>query len=236
MITGHIQFARAFTNRIWAEFMGFGIVEPVDDFDLTRCDPKNPPPAPWTLQPSNPALLETMARDFQQHNYSFKQFVKTIMKSNAYRLSSRYDGEWKDRYAGYYARKFVRMLSAAELHDAITLVTARPASGKNGATGSMVMEMPDPKMAGAESTNFMRIFGQSNRDDMPKKVPSSSLQAMLLMQSSLVTERVRAQKNSRVEQLLKTATGRSRSDRADLSCDGIAKSHGAGDCGGEEGA
>ncbi len=202
LMTGNIQFARALSNRIWAEFMGFGIVEPVDDFDLTRCDPKNPPPAPWTLQPSNPALLEAMAGDFQQHNYSFKQFVKTIMKSNAYRLSSRYQGEWKDTYAKYYARKFVRMLSAAELHDAITQVTARPATGKGAAATSTIMEMPDPKLAGAESSNFMRIFGQSNRDDMPKKVPPSSLQAMLLMQSSLVTERVKAQKSSRVEQLL----------------------------------
>lgn len=70
----------------------------------------------------------------------------------------------------------------------------------------MVMEMPDPKLAGAESTSFMRIFGQSNRDDMPKKTLPSALQAMLLMQSSLVTERVRARDNSRVEQLLKTAT------------------------------
>ena len=35
MLTADIQFARATTNRIWAELMGFGIVEPVDDFDLT---------------------------------------------------------------------------------------------------------------------------------------------------------------------------------------------------------
>ena len=64
MITGNIQFSRAFTNRIWAELMGFGIVEPVDEFDLARYDPKHPPPAPWTIQPSNPELLDAMAKDF----------------------------------------------------------------------------------------------------------------------------------------------------------------------------
>src|SRR5262249_55217671 len=151
MLTGHIQFARAFTNRIWAEFMGFGIVDPVDEFDLVRCDPKNPPPAPWTLQPSNPELLDAMARDFQQHGYSFKGFVKTLMKSNAYQLSSRFDGKWQESYTHYYARHYVRILSAAELHDAITIVTARPAAGKGAQSASMVMEMPDPKQAGAES-------------------------------------------------------------------------------------
>ena len=38
---------------------------------------------------------------------------------------------------------------------------------------------------------------------MPKKVPQSSLQAMLLMQSRIVTERVTAKGGTRVEQLLK---------------------------------
>ena len=204
MITNSPQFSRAFTNRIFAEFMGFGIVEPADEFDLARYDPKHPPPAPWTLQPSNPELLDAMARDFAQNHYSFRHFVKTLMRSSAYQLSSRFDGEWKPEYTQYYARKYVRMLTAAELHDAIVLATAKPgevlaADNKDG----MVMQMPEPGKAGAETKNFLRIFGQSNRDDMPKKVPQSSLQAMLLMQSRIVTERVAAKDGSRVEQLLK---------------------------------
>jgi hypothetical protein len=40
---------------------------------------------------------------------------------------------------------------------------------------------------------------------MPKKTPPSSLQAMLLMQSNLVTSRVKARDHSRVEQLLQSA-------------------------------
>jgi len=51
MMTGNLQFSRTLTNRIWAELMGFGIVEPVDDFDLTRYNPATPLPAPWTRQP-----------------------------------------------------------------------------------------------------------------------------------------------------------------------------------------
>src|SRR5205085_6471988 len=94
MMTSHIQFSRAFTNRVWAEFMGFGIVEPVDEFDLDN-----------TNQPSNPALLDALAKDFQKNQYSFKTLVKTIMKSSAYQLSSRFEGEWEERYASYYARK-----------------------------------------------------------------------------------------------------------------------------------
>jgi hypothetical protein len=203
MITTNIQFGRAFANRIWAEFMGFGIVEPVDEFDLARFDPKNPPPAPWTLQPSNPELLDALAKDFAANNYSFRHLVRTIMKSSAYQISSSFPGEWKPEYTQYYSRKYVRMLSAAELHDAIVMATAKPGEPlPAGSSDDMVMQMPEPGKASPEVKNFLRTFGQSNRDDMPKKVPQSSLQAMLLMQSRIVTERVMAKGGTRVEQLL----------------------------------
>ncbi|MBL8234442.1 MAG: DUF1553 domain-containing protein, partial [Bryobacterales bacterium] len=196
ILTSHIQFSRATTNRIWAELMGFGIVEPVDDFDLARED-----------QASNPELLQALAVEFQKSNYSIRQLIRAIMTSSAYQLSSRFEGDWEERYTGYYARKYVRMLSAAELHDAITLATARPAKLPSGAANvPMVQQMADPKRAGKDVDSFMKTFGQSNRDDMPKKTPPSSLQAMLLMQSKIVTDRVLAMGGSRVETLLASAS------------------------------
>ena len=204
MMTSHIQFGRAYTNRIWAELMGFGIVEPIEDFDLARYNPKGPVPNGLTKQASNPELLDAMAKDFMSHNYSVRHFLKTVMKSSAYQLSSRYDGEWKDEYAPYYARRFVRLLDAAQLHDAISVATAKPGAFSSGKERMpMVTQVSDPGKASGDVKNFMRIFGQSNRDDMPKHVPPSSLQAMMLMQSKIVTERVAAKGSSRVDQLLK---------------------------------
>ncbi|MBM3740246.1 MAG: DUF1553 domain-containing protein [Acidobacteria bacterium] len=206
ILTGHIQFSRATVNRIWAELMGFGIVEPVDDFDLARYDPKNPPPAPWTIQPSNPALLDAMAVDFQRNGYSLRKLVRTIMKSSAYQLSSKFDGAWKDQYATYYARKYVRPLTAAELHDAIVVATAKKLSYASGDRKvPMVQQMSEPKKAPGEVQGFMRIFGQSTRDDMPKKMAITSLQAMVLMQSKMVNQAVLAMENTRVDQLVKQA-------------------------------
>jgi hypothetical protein len=207
MMTSHIQFRRAFMNRLWSELMGFGIVEPVDDFDLDRYDAKNPPPAPWTIQPSNPELLDAMAEDFGKNNYSFRHAIRTIMKSSAYQLSSSFPGEWNDKYTSYYARKYVRMLTAPELHDAISLATGRPGSFSSGTEKvGMAMQMPEPGKAGNDVKTFMRTFGQASRDDMPKKVPQSSLQAMLLMQSKVVTEKVTASKGGLLAGLLeKTA-------------------------------
>lgn len=203
IMTSHIQFSRAFANRIWGELMGFGIVEPVDEFDLARYDRNNLPEG-WALQPSNPELLDAMAAEFQKSGYSFKKLVRTIMLSSAYQLSSNFEGAWKEQYAPYYARKYVRMLSAAELHDAISLATARPGELSSGqAKVPLVQMMSEPKKADKQTQGFMKVFGQSNRDDMPKKTSPSSLQAMLLMQSKIVTDRVLALNGSRVEQLLK---------------------------------
>ena len=70
------------------------------------------------------------------------------MKSSAYQLSSSFPGEWQETYTPYYARKYVRMLSAPELHDAIALATGRPGSFSSGTEKvGMAMQMPDPKKA-----------------------------------------------------------------------------------------
>ena len=66
MLTADLQFSRATTNRIWAELMGFGIVEPVDDFDLNRYYPDQPLPKGWTVQPSNPYLLDAHGEGFPE--------------------------------------------------------------------------------------------------------------------------------------------------------------------------
>ncbi|MEJ7608731.1 MAG: DUF1553 domain-containing protein [Bryobacteraceae bacterium] len=66
MLTSHPQFARTAVNMIWAELMGVGIVDPPFEFDMDRQDPKNPPPAPWTVQPTHPELLDALSRICRQ--------------------------------------------------------------------------------------------------------------------------------------------------------------------------
>jgi hypothetical protein len=106
-------------NYIWAEFFGRGIVDPPDSFDPARLDPDNPPPDPWTLQPSNAALLNALAQHFIDGGYSLKSLMREIVNSETYQLSSRYDGEWNPDWEPYFARKFVRRLWAEEVHDAV---------------------------------------------------------------------------------------------------------------------
>ena len=72
----HIQFARTAVNIVFQKLMVVGLVEPYDGFDLTRLDPKNPPPAPWTIQPTNPELLEALAEDFRPITSAFNALSK----------------------------------------------------------------------------------------------------------------------------------------------------------------
>src|SRR5262249_14559518 len=68
-------FARAVVNRYWAHFFGRGLVDPPDDMRVT-----NPP--------SNPALLDALAKDLVDHQYSLKHLVRTLVKSRTYGLGA----------------------------------------------------------------------------------------------------------------------------------------------------
>ncbi len=203
MLTAHPQFARATANLFWAKLMGQGIVEPFDEFDLARQDPHNVPKG-WDLQPSHPELLEDLAAGFRTHNHSLKYLFRTITQSSAYQLSARFNGEWKDSYSKYFARKFVRQLGAEEIHDSIATATSRPGAFKRGKENMpMAMQVSGPAGSG-DSKTLLAAFGQSNRSNPPKDPTGSPLQPLLMMQSGVVNDRVIAAKDSRVQRLLDT--------------------------------
>jgi hypothetical protein len=198
MLTSHPQFARATVNLIWAEMMGIGIVDPPTEFDLARQDPKNPPPQPWSIQPSHPELLDFLAKDFEAKNYSLRHIIKLIAKSSAYQLSSKFRGEWKPAYASYFARHYARRLSAEQLYDAISQSTGVfveiPIMGTNLKV-KYVMQTRGPYDLEGELMHikhFLASLGRSNRDEGNKSLVGSIAQAALLLNSKIVKGRVRA--------------------------------------------
>jgi hypothetical protein len=212
LLTSDRQFARATVNLLWWEMFGVGIVDPPFSWDLARIDPKNPPPAPWTLQPSHPELLEALAQYFIDHDYSLRSVITLIAKSNAYQLSSQFPGEWKAAYAPYFARKFVRRLKAEEIHD--SLVTA------TNLLTEYVIRTTDLKVkyameAGPEDFTdrgnpsgkqvhfFLDAFGQTNREASERSNDGEITQAILLMNSPFVLDQVKARDGSFLAGLLK---------------------------------
>jgi len=55
-----------------------------------------------------------------------------------------------------------------------------------------------------EAKNFLRTFGQANREQFDRQPGGSILQAMMLMNSPFVTKRVMASNNSLVDQLVRS--------------------------------
>lgn len=214
MLTEHPQFARATVNLIWKQFFGLGIVDPVDSFDMARLNPTAALPAPWTCQPTNAALLNALAADFAKQRFSLKQLMRTVTRSSAYQLSSRFDGAWQEAYTPYFARHYVRLLSAEQVHDAIAQATQVFGSynrndyvyGHALAPVRFWTEAASPEdISNGEAKNFLRTFGQANREQFDRQSVGSILQAMMLMNSSFVTRRVQAAQGSLVEQLVKSS-------------------------------
>ncbi|HLK50875.1 MAG TPA: DUF1549 domain-containing protein [Bryobacteraceae bacterium] len=198
-ITGDFQFARAAVNYVWAYFFGQGIVDPPDTFDPMRLDPNNPPPAPWTLQPTNPALLNALAQHFIDSGYNLKALMSEIVNSDTYQLSSRYPGTWNPAWQPYFARKYVRRLWAEEVRDGVAQtsglmpnLTVTGFTDQGFANPTYAMQLPDVVIGTNDGNgdNLMNNFLRGNRDDQPRKQDGSILQALSLMNNPFIEARI----------------------------------------------
>jgi hypothetical protein len=194
-VTADIQFSRAIVNYIWEKFMVQAFVSPSNTFDLARLDPGKPPQAPWTLQPTNPELLEALAEWFQANHYDLRALMSLIAKSNAYQLSSTYPGTWDLTYVPYYARRYVRRLDAEEVHDAIAKATDAP--GYYTLSGALppvrwAMQFPGTEEPASDGTvaAFLNAFGRGDRDVNPRRSDGSILQSLDLLNSPVLLSRI----------------------------------------------
>ncbi len=210
MLTTHPQFARTTVNLIWAELMGSGIVDPPLDFDLARQDPANPPPTPWTIQPTHPELLNALAEDFRTHNHDLRRLMRGIVSSKAYQLSSSFPGEWKESYDGYFARRKMRRLSAEQAWDAISQLNNVFTEVKitySAKKAKYIMQTHSPQDLDKTDRPLYKIlqaFGECDRYDYEASRRPSMTQAALLLNDKIVRDRVKVQKGSRLETLLKS--------------------------------
>lgn len=210
LVTADRQFARAAVNYIWEKIMVEALVSPSNTFDPDRLDPNAVLPSGWTLQPANAQLLEALTDNFIQSNYNLRTLLATIVKSNAYQLSSQYPGNWNLSMVPYYARKYVRRLDAEEVHDAIMTATGIGASyqlrdqlGVNTWVVNWAMQLPDTTLPGGNASTFLNSFLRGDRDVKPRSQEPSIQQALNLMNNTFVMTRIHQNNaNSTVSKLL----------------------------------
>jgi hypothetical protein len=135
-------FARALVNRYWKHFFGRGLVEPEDDLRAT-----NPP--------TNPELLDALAKHFVEHHYDLKDLIRTLCTSQAYRLSAVPNAHNADDRQNF-SRFLPKRLQAEVLLDAIDEVTQAKTAFKGVAKETRAVQLPDNLV----DSYFLSVFGR----------------------------------------------------------------------------
>jgi hypothetical protein len=166
-------FARAFVNRVWANYFNVGIVNPPDDLSLS-----NPP--------SNAALLDYLANGFIKHNYDMKWLHREITSSRTYQMS------WKPNATNRldqrnFSHAVLRRLPAEVAYDAV-----RQATSSDQAVAGMQADCSDRAIGIAGTTRrggraispyALGLFGRSVREtncDCDRSNEPSLLQTVFL--------------------------------------------------------
>lgn len=196
-------FAKAVANRYWAHFFGRGIVDPLDDMRVT-----NPP--------SNPELLDALAKTLTDSKYSLKTLVKTIVKSRTYQLSA-IPNEFNKHDKQAYARYYPKRLGAEVLLDAVNQVTAAPGQFGGLPTDTYApkraIQLPDESFA----SYFLDVFGRPQRISACEceRVSEANLaQALHLLNSDEVQNKL-SRAGGRADALLNAKDARSDSEKVE---------------------
>ena len=137
-------FAKALVNRYWKHFFNRGLIEPEDDMRDS-----NPP--------SNPELLDAMAKSFVASGYDLKQLIRTITQSTTYQLSAvpnAHNAIDRQNFSRYYPKR----LQAEVLLDAINNVVDAKSAFDGLPVGTRATALPDNSF---NTTNyFLTVFGR----------------------------------------------------------------------------
>jgi len=134
------QFSRSLVNRVWAELLGLGFVNPVDDFTDEN-------------KPSHPKLLNYLAEEFIAQGYDIRKLVRMIVTSDAYqrgRLTGIDDPTRRAAETAFVSTP-VRRMTSEVLFDSIVLAghlfDVKHEAGKNMKT-QWVMSQVEKKKDG----------------------------------------------------------------------------------------
>ncbi len=192
-------FARAIANRVWANFFGVGLVEPVDDLRLSN-------PA------SNEELLAAVTQYLVDQKYDLKALMRLILQSATYQRSSE-PAEASRGDTRYFASYYPRRLMAEATLDAISQVAGVPTEFTEieypGADfvktefypkGTRALQLYDAAVV----SRFLRTFGRHQRMvtcQCDRSNEPSLVQALHISNGDTIREKLAA-KDGKVEALV----------------------------------
>lgn len=155
MVSQSPWYRRAVVNRIWSQFLGFGLSNPVDDIG-----PHNPA--------SHPQLLEQLAEQFGKHGYDVRATMRWIALSEGFGLSSKASGNSQlvdapeSGRPPLFARYYSRPMQAEQLFDSLRMLAdARRNSDKRPGTDAsrQAFLAPLARRLGPDAVNDDKIVG-----------------------------------------------------------------------------
>ena len=170
-------FSRALVNRVWGNFMGRGIVHPVDDVRATN-------PA------SNEELFTALSKDFVASGFDVKKLIRTIMNSSVYQLSSDANATNQNDNM-YYSKYIVKRLPAEVLLDAMSQVTGVATKFDRYPAGMRALQLPDTQV----KSEFLASFGRPARitcDAAERSVEPSIAQALHVINGDTLNKKLNA--------------------------------------------
>ncbi len=168
-------FAKVMANRVWAELMGVGIVDPVDDLRATN-------PA------SNEPLLDELARDFRENGYDIKQLIRRIANSHVFGLSS-LPSERNVSDIRNFSRYYRQRMRAEVLLDGVNDILGTEEDFSAMPPGSRAMQLWTHR----SSSIFLDTFGRPDPNQDPpceRTVEVTTPQVLHLMNSPVLNDKV----------------------------------------------
>ncbi len=148
------RFTQVLANRIWKRLMGFGIVDPVDDWDGSK--------------PSHPRLLAWLGHELATNSYDMKHLARIILNSQAYQREVGPTSATTPRSVDrLFASQSRRRMSAEQIVDSLFVAAGKPLRSE------MLSFDQDGRRPAAEMINFgvprraWEFTSMSNERDRP---------------------------------------------------------------------
>jgi hypothetical protein len=189
------MFSRNLANRIWAQLMGRGVIEPVDDVRVS-----NPP--------VNGPLLDALSKHLVDSKFDLRTLARDICNSRVYQLSAKPNASNK-LDTRQFSHAHLRRLRADVLMDSIVSVTGVSVNLPGFPAGTRGIDYYPRLSGGTEGPSFghpfFETFGRSSRATIcaceTKKEPTLS-QTLHLTVGNTVQSRLQA--GGKLKQLIES--------------------------------
>ncbi|HWC88907.1 MAG TPA: DUF1553 domain-containing protein, partial [Pirellulales bacterium] len=185
-------FSRMAVNRFWAHLFGRGLVEPIDDFTTSSL-------------PSQPVLLDDLAREFVAQGFDLKFLLRAIMTSQAYQRTSRKTDTGRDDPA-LFARMAVKALTAEQVLASLHQATGQQLPASSGSTQNLGDPVENAR------ADLLEAFAGDTQPVTER--PMTLLQALAMMNGGFIARAVDSDRGRLLSAVL-TDPAMQTSDRID---------------------